>query len=64
MGGEMGRLRIECGDLSLLLLLLEPVDDREPGLKMDRLESLESLLLVRDLVVTVLPCRGDKGYWY
>jgi hypothetical protein len=58
-GGEMGKSRTERGDLSLL----EPEDERRPGLKMDRFESLESRWLVRDLFVAMLPCRGDKGGW-
>jgi hypothetical protein len=56
-GGEMGSCRIERrGERSLL----EDDDDRELGLKMDRLEILESLWLVRDFVGAV-SWRGETG---
>jgi hypothetical protein len=43
----MGSFRMERrGERSLL----EEDEDREPGLKMDRLEILESLWLVRDFL--------------
>jgi hypothetical protein len=57
-GGEMGRSRTERGDLSLLEL-----EDERTGLKIDKLESRESRWLVRDLLVVMLSCRGDKGTW-
>lgn len=56
-GGEIGRLRTERGDFSLL----EFEDERRPGLKMERLDSLDRRWLVRDLWVVMLSCRGDKG---
>lgn len=57
----MGRSRTEVGDLSLLLV--EPADERELGLKIDRLESFDSRRLDRGLFVAMFSCRGDKGGW-